>query len=33
MIVIALLVGLGYKSAEELNKIKEKNTRLIHLIV
>lgn len=33
MIVIALLVWLGYKSAEELNKIKEKNTKLIHLIV
>lgn len=33
MIVIALLVGLGYKSAEELNAIKEKNTKLIHFIV
>lgn len=33
MVVIALLVGLWYKSAEELNSIKEKNTRLIHLIV
>lgn len=33
MALITLLVWLGYKSAEELNKIKEKNTKLIHLIV
>ena len=33
MIVIAVLVWFGFKSAEELAKIKKKNTRLIHLIV
>lgn len=33
MIVIALLVAFGFKSAEELAAIKKKNTRLIHLIV
>lgn len=33
MIVIALLVGLGFKSAEELAAIKKKNVKLIHLIV
>ena len=33
MIVIAILVWFGFKSAEELAKIKKKNTRLIHLIV
>ncbi|MCF7835320.1 cytochrome c biogenesis protein [Candidatus Gracilibacteria bacterium] len=33
MIIIALLVGLGFKSAEELAAIKKKNTKLIHLIV
>lgn len=33
MIVIALLVAFGFKSAEELAAIKKKNTRAIHLIV
>lgn len=33
MIVIAVLVWFGFKSAEELAKIKKKNTKLIHLIV
>lgn len=33
MLAIALVVGLGYKSVEELAKIKHKNTKLIHLIV
>jgi len=33
MILIALLVGLGFKSAEELAAIKKKNVKLIHLIV
>lgn len=33
MIIIAVLVGFGFKSAEELAKIKKKNTKLIHLIV
>lgn len=33
MLAIALLVGFGYKSVEELAKIKHKNTKLIHLIV
>lgn len=33
MVIIAVLVGFGFKSAEELAKIKKKNTKLIHLIV
>ncbi|GHW02430.1 electron transporter [candidate division SR1 bacterium] len=33
MVVIALLVGLGYSSAEKIGAFKNKNTRLIHLIV
>jgi cytochrome c biogenesis protein CcdA len=33
MIVIAVLVWFGFKSADELAKIKKKNTKLIHLIV
>lgn len=33
MIIIALLVWLWFKSAEELAAIKSKNTKLIHLIV
>ncbi|HOG15458.1 MAG TPA: cytochrome c biogenesis protein [Candidatus Absconditabacterales bacterium] len=33
MVLIALLVGLGFKSAEELAELKSKNARLIHLIV
>lgn len=33
MLVITFLVGLGYSSVEQLAKIKNRNTRLIHLIV
>jgi cytochrome c biogenesis protein CcdA len=33
MIAIALLIGLGYSSAEKIGKFKNKNTKLIHLIV
>ncbi|HKL44002.1 MAG TPA: cytochrome c biogenesis protein [Candidatus Absconditabacterales bacterium] len=33
MVIIALLVGLGFKSSEELAAIKKKNSKLIHLIV
>lgn len=33
MLVITFLVGLGYSSVEKLAKIKNKNTKLIHLIV
>ena len=33
MLVITFLVGLGYSSVDQLAKIKNRNTRLIHLIV
>lgn len=33
MIVITLLVGFGFKSVKELATLKNKNTKLIHLIV
>ncbi len=33
MVVISLLVGLGYSTAEKIWAFKNKNTRLIHLIV
>ncbi|HRX64004.1 MAG TPA: cytochrome c biogenesis protein [Candidatus Absconditabacterales bacterium] len=33
MLIITLLVGLGFKSAEELAAIKKKNSKIIHLIV
>lgn len=33
MIAIALLIGLGYSTAERIGKFKNKNTKLIHLIV
>lgn len=33
MLVITLLVGSGQASVEKLAKLKNKNTKLIHLIV
>ncbi|MDR2541470.1 MAG: hypothetical protein LBD11_07090 [Candidatus Peribacteria bacterium] len=33
MVLIALLIGLGYTTAEKVGKFKNKNTKLIHLIV
>ena len=33
MLAITFLVGLGYSSVEQLAKLKNKNTKLIHLIV
>lgn len=33
MVVIAFLVGLWYSTAEKIGKFKNKNTKLIHLIV
>ncbi len=33
MVIIALLVGLGYSSAEKIGAFKNKHTKLIHLIV
>ncbi len=33
MLIITFLVGFGYASVEQLAKIKNKNTKLIHLIV
>jgi cytochrome c biogenesis protein CcdA len=33
MVLIAFLIGLGYSTAEQIGKFKNKNTRLIHLIV
>lgn len=33
MFIISFLVGMGYKSAEQLANIKKDNTKLIHLIV
>ncbi|MDR0861053.1 MAG: hypothetical protein LBO09_09115 [Candidatus Peribacteria bacterium] len=33
MVLIALLIGLGYTTAEKVGKFKNKNTKLIHLVV
>jgi hypothetical protein len=33
MVAIALLIGLGYSTAEKVGQFKNKNTKLIHLIV
>lgn len=33
MLIITFMVGLGYSSVEQLAKLKNKNTKLIHLIV
>jgi cytochrome c biogenesis protein CcdA len=33
MVAIACLIGFGYSTAEKIGQFKNKNTRLIHLIV
>jgi len=33
ILVIAAIIGFGYSTAEKLGKIKNENTRLIHLII